>query len=302
MSNPTATRAGGPPAGTEEMIFKRLPRPWRPRGVARRKGSQQHPPRTVRWLMQLGAVVFLLGTWQAVAELQLVNPAFTSEPSKFFVAFWTGLTQDNTLSLMATTLYETVIGFVVAAGMGLVVGYGLAEFKLLDIISRPFMTAFNSLPRLALAPLFVLWFGLGSASRIALIVSLSFFIVVLNTYAGLQTTSRDHLLLARVVGATRRQRFFYFVLPAALPAIFAGLQLALTYAFLGAVVGEMLSGSQGLGGYLSLKLGTFETDAFFGALLLLVIVAVILAGLMRLVELRVVSWRSAEMRGTGIGG
>ncbi|HLI24086.1 MAG TPA: ABC transporter permease [Acidimicrobiales bacterium] len=199
---------------------------------------------------------------------------------------------------MGTTLYETFVGFAIASALGLIGGYLLAESKAFDTVARPFMTGFNSLPRIALAPLFVLWFGLGSNSRIVLIVSLSFFIVAFNTYAGLQGVNRDHLLLARVLGANRRERFVKFVLPSALPPVFAGLQLALTYAFLGAVVGEMLTGNQGLGGYLALEMGTFNTTAFFGGLVLLVIVALLVSAAMRLVEKRVLRWRAVEMRGT----
>jgi NitT/TauT family transport system permease protein len=248
--------------------------------------------------LQLAALAALFGSWQLLAATRVLNPAFVSEPSQFFPSFWHGLVHGGLLSLMGTTLYETFAGFGLAAVLGLAAGYLLAEFALLDTVARPFMTGFNSLPRIALAPLFVLWFGLGSLSRIVLIVSLSFFIVAFNTYAGLQACNRDHLLLARALGAGRAARFRKFVLPAAAPAIFAGLQLALTYAFLGAVVGEMLSGSQGLGGYLALKMGTFDTTAFFGGLVLLILAALVVAGAVRAVEHRVLRWRVHELRGT----
>lgn len=146
------------------------------------------------------------------------------------------------------------------------------------------------MPRIALAPLFLLWFGLGSFSRIPLIISLSFFIVAFNTYAGLQNVNRDHLLLVRTLGASRRERFMKFVLPSATPMIFNRVQLALIYAFLGAVVGEILSASQGLSGYLSLELGSLNTTAFFGALMLLVIVALIVSALVRLREKGLSRW------------
>lgn len=224
-------------------------------------------------LLQLAALAVLFGSWQLAASTRVLNPAFVSEPSRFFPAFWRGVTRGDLMGLMGTTLYETVAGFVAASVLGLLAGYVLAESRLADTVTRPFMTGFNSLPRIALAPLFVLWFGLGSTSRIVLIVSLGFFIVAFNTYAGLQSVQRDHLLLARVLGAKRWERFRIFVLPSAAPAVFAGLQLALTYAFLGAVVGEMLTGNQGLGGYLALEMGTFNTTGFFGGLVLLVLVA-----------------------------
>lgn len=240
----------------------------------------------------------LFGSWQACTASGLLNGAFVSEPSKFLPAFYHGVVSGTLLSLMGTTLYETFVGFVIAAVLGLFAGYLMAEFRLLDTVSRPFMTGFNSLPRVALAPLFVLWFGLGSLSRIVLVVSLGFFIVAFSTYAGLQGVSRDHLLLARALGAHRAQRFWKFVFPSAAPTIFSGLQLALTYAFLGAVIGEMLTGNEGIGGYLALELNSFDTTAFFGALVLLTIVATLVSGLVRAVEKRLLRWQAAELYGT----
>jgi len=249
-------------------------------------------------VLQFLVIVALFGSWQLLAATKVLNPSFVSEPSEFFPSFWHGVVSGSLLSLMGATLYATFVGFAAAAVLGLLAGYLFSEFKMLDMVARPFMTGFNSVPRIALAPLFVLWFGLGSLSVIVLIVSLSFFIVSFNTYAGLQSCSRDHLLLARTLGAGRFVRFTKFVLPSATPAIFAGLQLALTYAFLGAVVGEMLQGSQGLGGYLALQMGTFETTGFFGGLTLLIIVALIVAGVVRGVEKYLLRWKTYELRGT----
>lgn len=251
---------------------------------------------------QLVVFVAIFGSWQLLAATKVLNPAFVSEPSQFFPSFWHGIDGGGLLGLIGTTLYETFVGFAASALLGLLAGYLLAEFKIIDAIFRPFMTSFNSIPRIALAPLFVLWFGLGSTSRIVLIISLSFFIVAFNTYAGLQGVNRDHLLLARVLGAGRTERFVKFVLPSATPSIFAGLQLALTYAFLGAVVGEMLTGSAGLGGYLALKMGSFDTTAFFGGLVLLIIVALAVSMVVRAVENWLLRWRKIEMQGTRAGG
>lgn len=267
----------------------------------RRRSRRARASLTVR-VIQFALLVALFGSWQLLAATKVLNPAFVSEPSQYFPSFWHGVDGGGLLGLIGTTLYETFVGFALSAILGLAGGYLLAEFKAFDVIIRPFMTGFNSIPRIALAPLFVLWFGLGSLSRIVLIVSLSFFIVAFNTYAGLQGVNRDHLLLSRVLGASRRERFFKFVLPSAAPSIFAGLQLALTYAFLGAVVGEMLTGSDGLGGYLALKMGSFDTTGFFGGLILLVIVALAVSAIVRALENRLLRWRAIELAGTQGGG
>lgn len=286
------TTAAGPEhlvdmGATDDVVLPRAPA---------RERAKSHLA-AVRALQAL-VVVALFGSWQVLAATKVLNPSFVSEPSQFFPAFWRGIAHGGLLSLMGTTLFVTFVGFAAAALLGLIAGYLFTEFKLLNTVARPFMTGFNSVPRIALAPLFVLWFGLGSLSVVVLIVSLSFFIVAFSTYAGLQSCNRDHLLLARTLGASRFVRFRKFVLPSAAPAIFAGLQLALTYAFLGAVVGEMLQGSQGLGGYLALEMGSFKTTNFFGGLLLLIIVALLVAGTVTTVEKRMLRWRVHELRGT----
>ncbi|MGH3517762.1 MAG: ABC transporter permease [Haloechinothrix sp.] len=243
-------------------------------------------------------IVLLFGVWELLAQIGLLNQTFVSRPSGFFPSFWTGITQGDLLQLISETLYATIVGFFIAAVLGLLMGLVLAEFDAVDVVVRPMMNAFNSLPRVALAPLFTLWFGLGPASAIALVVTLGFFIVAFSTYAGLQSASRDLLLLARTLGASRWVRFRKFVLPSAAPAIFAGMQLNLTYAFLGAVVSEMLAGSQGIGGYLSLTLNTFRTTDFFGALVLLAVIAAAFGSAMRRLERSLLKWRTFELEGT----
>jgi NitT/TauT family transport system permease protein len=195
------------------------------------------------------------------------------------------------------TVYETTVGFSASALAGIAAGILLYQAPRANRVLRPFLTGFNNLPRLALAPLFVLWFGLDTASRVALIISVVFFIVTFNTYGGLQNASRDHLLLAKTLGATRRQLFAKFILPAAVPTIFAGLQLGLTYSFLTAVVGEMLSGASGIGAQLQVTLATYRTDDFFASMLLLAVVATALSGAMRLIERRLLRWRRYELSG-----
>jgi NitT/TauT family transport system permease protein len=253
--------------------------------------------RLLRRFYQLLAAIGLFGSWELFAAVGIVNPQFTSRPTAFSKAFATGLGDGTYWPLLGMTLFEVFAGFLIAVVLGLIAGFALAESKVLDTVSRPFMVGFNNIPRIALAPLFILWFGLGSMSRIVLVVSMAFFIVAFSTKAGMQAANRDHLLLAKTLGASRFQKFTKFVLPAALPATFAGIQLALTYSFMGAVAGEMLSGNQGIGGYLALTMNTFDTDNFFGALMVLVIVSLAFSALLELAERRLLRWRVIEMQG-----
>lgn len=250
------------------------------------------------WVLRLALLAVILVGWQMSARYQWVNPTFTSKPT----SIWDALIRDVTGDIpeaLKVTLYETLAGFALASIAGFLLGCLLYEVRLADAVLQPFLTAFNSLPRIALAPLFVLWFGLGSSSRIALVFSLVVFIMIANTYAGLRQGDRDYLMLAKQLGARGLRRFGMFVLPAAVPTIFAGLQLGLIYAFLGAVAGEMLGGSGGVGAELSTSLATFRTDDFMAELIILVLVTVVFSAAMRAVERRLLRWQRFELRGVG---
>jgi NitT/TauT family transport system permease protein len=267
----------------------------RARGAASKSRAQR--PLVFVLTYQLVVLAAVLLAWEASVDAGFVKELYVSKPSAIFAALVADILQGDIFLQVGVTVYETLTGFIISAVLGILAGIGLYRAPTAYRVLSPFITGINNLPRLALAPLFVLWFGLDTASRVALIISLVFFVVLLNTLAGLQSASRDHLLLAKTLGATPRQLFVKFVLPAAVPTIFAGLQLGLTYSFLTAVVGEMLTGSMGLGAQLQIMLTTYRTEQFFAALVLLAIVATALSASMRLVERRLLRWRIYEMRG-----
>jgi NitT/TauT family transport system permease protein len=262
-----------------------------------RRSRRPSGRRTAVITLQILVLVLVLGSWQLVSDLDIGNPLFTSAPTKIAKALWTGLTHGDTLVNLGTTLFETIVGFVVSVVIGTVFGVLFYGVPFLQEVFRPYVAALNSLPRLALTPLFILWFGIGSGGRIALIITITSFIVLVNTLAGLQNASRDHLLLARTVGAGPVQTFTKFMLPSAAPAIFAGLQLGLTFSFLGAVIAELISGGSGLGAEISSDQSNFDTAGMFADLFLIGVVAAVLAGLMRLAERYLMAWREVDLRG-----
>jgi NitT/TauT family transport system permease protein len=250
---------------------------------------------TVR-ICQVLIFVAVLGSWEVCARTGVVDPSFFSQPSLVVKALGRGIGDGTLLRLLGTTLYETIVGYLIAVVSGFLVGVVLAEFDMLNRIMQPFLTAFNNVPRIALAPLFVIWFGLGSSSRIILTFTLVFVVIVYNTQAGLQSVRREHLMLARSLGFSLRARYTKFILPTALPSIFAGLQLGLALALTGAIVGEMLTGNAGLGGYMQYQVNTFGTDQFFAALTLLVVASLIISAAMRLLERVLLRWQRTETR------
>jgi len=143
----------------------------------------------------------------------------------------------------------------------------------------------------------VLWLGVGTWSHIVLVITMVFFVVLLNTYAGLSSADRDHLLLAKVLGASRWKLFVSFLFPSAIPAIFVGLQLGLTYSFMGAVIGEIITGGSGLGAQIATYSSTYDSAKVFADLLLMAIVATALSAVIKAVESRLLGWRRYELRG-----
>lgn len=250
------------------------------------------------WLIRLTLLVVVLGSWQLLAVTGVMDPTFVGEPSKIAVAFVRLFPTSVVTRDLPTTLSETVVGFLIGAVAGISAGFLLSRFKVVNQAVQPLLSAANSLPRVALAPLFIIWFGLGQPSKIALSVSLVFFILLSNTMAGLTSADRDLLLLARSLGATESQRLRRFVLPAAVPTLVAGLELGLVYSFLGAVTGEIIGGSHGLGVVLSYTANTFDTNKFFAVLLLLAIVTTVITAGLRLLGRRILRWHEIEMRGS----
>ena len=250
----------------------------------------------VIWMIRIGIIAIVVGAWQITA-LFWVSPAFIGKPSAIAVEFWKLFGTPVVNVDLPTTLVETFLGFVIGSALGLFGGAALVRLDVVYTALQPLIAALNSLPRVALAPIFIIWFGIGMASKVALSVSLVVFIVLLSTVAALTESDRDIALLAKSLGASERQRLIKFVLPGAVPVLVSGLQLGLVYSFLGAVTGELIGGSHGLGVQLAYMANTFATNKFFAILLLLAIVTSLISALMTLVERRLLRWHYIEMRG-----
>jgi NitT/TauT family transport system permease protein len=247
--------------------------------------------------IQLAVVVVLVALWQILSVTGTLPDIYVSRPSEIIVALGDGFRNGSLTSALGDTLLETVIGFLIASVAGILAAFALYESPLLERVCRPFLTAANNMPRLALTSLFVLWLGVGTWAHVALIVTMVFFVVLLNTYAGLSGCDRDYLLLAKVLGASRPKRFVTFLFPQAIPAIFAGLQLGLTYAFMGAVIGEIITGGSGLGALISTYASTYDSAGVFADLAVMAIVATVLSALIKAIESRLLGWRRHELRG-----
>lgn len=231
------------------------------------------------------------GLWEWAGRSGLVNPLFISYPSAIGHALLKGLYGDLITVDARYTFVAVFLGFAGAAILGVAVAFALAQNAYLKKVVDPFLTALNSLPRVALAPLFLMWFGIGLFSHVLMAASLTFFVVLANTTAGIESVDQDHLLLARLQGATRWQTFRLFIVPSALPGIFVGLELGFIFGTLGTVSGEMIVGEHGLGVRLSRDAGIFDTADYFGTLFALVVISALLTFCFQALKNRLLGWQ-----------
>jgi sulfonate transport system permease protein len=222
---------------------------------------------------------------------------FFGEPQKVIARVWTWFVTDADIyGHLWVTLLETLMAFVIGTVSGLLIGLWLALAPLASAILDPYIKALNSMPRVVLAPIFAVWFGLGMASKVALGVTLVFFIVFFNVYQAVREVSPVVLASARMLGATPRHLLRHVYVPSAMSWVFASLHNSVAFAFVGAVVGEYLGSSRGVG-YLILEAeGVFDINTVFAGILVLTVFALVLDWLVTLAETRLMVWqpRSAE--------
>jgi NitT/TauT family transport system permease protein len=232
-----------------------------------------------------------LGLWEAVSG-RLVPTFFISKPSRIFTVFWAWV-QDGSLFFHAgITATEALAGFVVGGVIGMTVGLILGRATRVSEVINPFITAFYSVPKLALAPLFILWFGIGIDMKIALIATIVFFLVFLNTYTGVREVSRELTAILKLMGAGERHLMTKVVIPSAITWVFAGLRISAPYALVGAVVGELVASNRGLGYLLVHAAGQFDTAGVFAALVAIIILAALLNAAVGYAASRAMPWRN----------
>jgi NitT/TauT family transport system permease protein len=233
--------------------------------------------------------------WEGLIRLFHVPDWLVPAPSQIFDV----IADKNSIMLSHTlvTLNETLLGFVLALGLGIVCAIGIVHFALLRDTLYPTLVMFNSFPKIAIAPVFVVWIGVGIESKIANAFLTALFPIVLNTIMGLTDMDPELLELVRSMSKSRSVLFWKIRLPHSLPYLFAGCKIAISLAVIGAIVGEFISGRSGLG-YLVLSANNyFNTAVAFTALFYLVLMSLALYGMVILAEKLIVPWHRREIPG-----
>lgn len=234
-------------------------------------------------------LLLALGEWLTVNRW--LDPTFVGQPSGVLKFLWNNITSGQLWVDMGWTMAGTLISFCLGSVAAISVGLVFVGFPKFEKFLDPYLNAMNVMPRIALAPLFILWFGLGLGSKIALGFSLTFFIVLSSTVAGIRGVSQDHVTLCKTLGASAVSTFFQVTLPGAVPVIFSGLRLGLIYSLLGVIGAEIIASEKGLGQSLAYLGSTFEVNGVMALLLVLAMIGVSVMNTMTWLEKRLLHWQ-----------
>jgi len=258
------------------------------RAIAPARPRARAPVPMIFWQLALG--IGLLLVWQGTSG-RLIDNFFISNPIDVAARLYGWIADGSIFMHLAATVYATVLGFVIGSVGGAVLVIWLGVSPTASRLLNPYLNALNALPKVALAPLFVLWFGLGIESKIALAAMLVLFLVFLNTFAGVREVDQDLIDAARLMRATRTQLVTKVIIPAAMSWVFAGLKIAMPYALIGTVLGEMIAANRGLGYLVQFSGSQFDSAGVFAVLIVIALLAVALNYLVELTQGRMERWR-----------
>jgi NitT/TauT family transport system permease protein len=242
------------------------------------------------WLGLLGAVV-VLAAWEISADLKLVNPAFTSKPSSIAIAAKQYFDGGGGLYALKISAIEFAIGFALSLVAGLIIGMAMGWWKWFDYLADPLVNFGYAAPRIALVPLLVVWFGIGTSSKVAVVFLSAVFPIIINTMSGVKTADASLVRVAHSFKATNLQTFRTVALPGAVPSIVTGIRLGIGQGLIGMVVGELIASTAGLGYTIETAGNNFQTSLMFVAVVIVSGIGVLLTQSLRTVERRLDRWR-----------
>lgn len=246
-------------------------------------------------------LVLVLAVWYAVTAITVIPTFVIPTPASVWRSLVTGFSVplDSPAGWWLhiwVTLREALLGLVAGSALGLGTGLLIAEMRVLEGVLMPHVIAVQCLPKVAIAPLLVIWFGFGSTSKTLLAFIMSFFPVLVNAIEGFSATDSGRMELVRSLNASRWQAFRLVRWPCALPFVYAGFQLAVVQSLLGAIVGELVSGQAGMGVLLATMTANFDTAGMFAALAILSVIGVSQYAILALLRRRLLFWTDASER------
>ena len=281
------------PAERDDAVPPPPPGPREESGLAsasvRRKAASH-----VVVALQIVTFLALMAAWQALSAAKILDPFFFSRPSDIALRIWEWLSSGFIWEHLAVTLIEALLAFALGTLFGVAFGLAFARVELLAAVFDPYIRIFNALPRVILAPIFLLWFGLGIASKVALGITLVFFVVFFNTYQGVREVDLVILNNARMLQASDRQLLRHVYLPSAMAWIFSSLHTSIGFALVGAVVGEYMGAARGVGYVVAQAEGVFDTTGVFAGLILTSAVVLCIDLAIERLERYLLRWRPQQ--------
>ncbi|HJT89711.1 MAG TPA: ABC transporter permease [Bryobacteraceae bacterium] len=237
------------------------------------------------------AVLVTLGVWQACWSAGWISPLFFTGPSAIAVRFWDDMLHGRLLSDMAYSGKNFLVGFVLAAVTGVVLGVIVGWYRRVELIFNPFLNSLYATPRIAMIPLIIIWFGIGMWSKVFIVFLSAVFPILINTIGGVKAMDPDLLRAARAYCASDRQIFTTLAIPGAVPFILTGFRQGVALGLIGVVVGEMFGGSEGIGFMVAYGGQTFATDTLFTGVVIIAFAGILLTWLAEQLEKRFSRWR-----------
>jgi NitT/TauT family transport system permease protein len=257
--------------------------------LARTKAEGSRKTLVVVGRVALLAIVLII--WEICARTDVIDAEIVSTPSAIAVRLVELAANGRLATDVSITLFETFAGLVIGATLGIAAGASMTFGKIVPEILEPFVIALYSLPRIALAPLFIVWFGIGVSSKIAIAASMVFFLTLLSTYMGMKQTDNSLMLAVKALGATRRQLLLHVCVPYAVPWIVSSLKTGIGMALIGTIVGEFIAASKGVGWYISYTGGQYDATGIMAGIVVLAAISFLLNVLVRSIESRLLNWK-----------
>lgn len=265
--------------------------PTRPTPTTRKQPSAFAPRLT--WITTPAILVLFFLVWKTYVVWSGVSAFVLPAPENVLAALGKDLTNPVTFAHLMTTLHEIMVGFVLAVIIGVMVALVLYKIPVMEQVLNPFIVALQVVPKVALIPLFVVWFGFGSTSKVIVAAVLAFFPVFMNTLLGLKSIAIGNREVMEACNGTRVQTFIKLELPSALPYTLAGMEMGIVFATIGAVVGEFLGGNSGLG-YLTIsRLNSFQIEGLFSSIVILTALGFILYSIVVMVKRLAIPWHDS---------
>ncbi len=252
-------------------------------------GAAQHNLAIRAGQVAIGVALLLL--WHVVSG-RLIDPFYISSPDAVAVKLWVWATDGTLWHAFSYTFKAMIIGFVIGSLAGFGTGFVLGRSDILARLFDPFITAIYCMPKIALAPLLILWFGIGIESKVAMSALIVFFLVFLNTFSGVRDVNPLYLHVTSIMGATSLQQLRHVIFPSAAAWVLTGLKVSVPYALIGAVVGELISSNRGIGFLIGQASGLFDTAGVFAGLAVLAATGIILNAGLKKLETRLLRWRA----------